>query len=114
MASLFSIAMVFVLTSSDGAVLGACLALAMATVLFIFYIVACIGNAVVASTITLTMAWPHNHLAFICTGVPQSSAGAGNYHVGSGVVSLSSGNVTVASSFASGQNWIFNWVSYGN
>ena len=28
----------FVLTSSDGAVLGACLALAMATVLFIFYI----------------------------------------------------------------------------
>ena len=31
-------AAVFVLTSSDGAVLGACLALAMATVLFIFYI----------------------------------------------------------------------------
>jgi hypothetical protein len=30
--------LVFVLTSSDGAVLGACLALAMATVLFIFYI----------------------------------------------------------------------------
>jgi len=29
---------VFVLTSSDGAVLGACFALAMATVLFIFYI----------------------------------------------------------------------------
>ena len=29
---------VFLLTSSDGAVLGACLALAMATVLFIFYI----------------------------------------------------------------------------
>ena len=28
----------FVLTSTDGAVLGACLALAMATVLFIFYI----------------------------------------------------------------------------
>ncbi len=28
----------FVLTSSDGAVLGACLALAMATVLFIFYV----------------------------------------------------------------------------
>ncbi|MBV9887070.1 MAG: hypothetical protein JO119_11030 [Acidobacteria bacterium] len=28
----------FVLTSSDGAVLGACLALAMATVLFVFYI----------------------------------------------------------------------------
>ena len=38
MASLFSIAMIVVLTSSDGAVLGACLALAMATVLFIFYI----------------------------------------------------------------------------
>src|SRR5579862_2611215 len=38
MASLFSIAMVFVLTSSDGAVLGACLALTIATVLFIFYI----------------------------------------------------------------------------
>ena len=37
--SLFSIAsLLFVLTSSDGAVLGACLALAMATVLFIFYI----------------------------------------------------------------------------
>ena len=36
---LFSIAsLFFVLTSSDGAVLGACLALAMATVLFIFYI----------------------------------------------------------------------------
>jgi hypothetical protein len=31
-------ALVFTLTSSDGAVLGACLALAMATVLFIFYI----------------------------------------------------------------------------
>ena len=31
-------AFLFVLTSSDGAVLGACLALAMATVLFIFYI----------------------------------------------------------------------------
>jgi hypothetical protein len=31
-------AVLFVLTSSDGAVLGACLALAMATVLFIFYI----------------------------------------------------------------------------
>jgi hypothetical protein len=31
-------ALFFVLTSSDGAVLGACLALAMATVLFIFYI----------------------------------------------------------------------------
>ena len=30
--------MLSVLTSSDGAVLGACLALAMATVLFIFYI----------------------------------------------------------------------------
>jgi hypothetical protein len=30
--------LLFVLTSSDGAVLGACLALAMATVLFIFYI----------------------------------------------------------------------------
>src|ERR1700685_1101747 len=38
MASAFSIAMLLVLTSSDGAVLGACLALAMATVLFIFYI----------------------------------------------------------------------------
>src|SRR5580700_5345884 len=38
MAGSFSIAMLFVLTSSDGAVLGACLALAMATVLFIFYI----------------------------------------------------------------------------
>src|SRR6202142_4122150 len=37
MVSSFSIAML-VLTSSDGAVLGACLALAMATVLFIFYI----------------------------------------------------------------------------
>ena len=31
-------ALLLVLTSSDGAVLGACLALAMATVLFIFYI----------------------------------------------------------------------------
>ena len=31
-------ATIFVLTSSDGAVLGACLALGMATVLFIFYI----------------------------------------------------------------------------
>jgi hypothetical protein len=31
-------ALLFALTSSDGAVLGACLALAMATVLFIFYI----------------------------------------------------------------------------
>src|ERR1700760_1295843 len=31
-------AIVFVLNSADGAVLGACLALAMATVLFIFYI----------------------------------------------------------------------------
>jgi hypothetical protein len=31
-------AVLFTLTSSDGAVLGACLALAMATVLFIFYI----------------------------------------------------------------------------
>jgi hypothetical protein len=30
--------LLFTLTSSDGAVLGACLALAMATVLFIFYI----------------------------------------------------------------------------
>jgi hypothetical protein len=36
--SAISIAAIFVLTSSDGAVLGACLALAMATVLFIFYI----------------------------------------------------------------------------
>jgi hypothetical protein len=32
------VAGVFVMTSSDGAVFGACLALAMATVLFIFYI----------------------------------------------------------------------------
>src|SRR6201996_618812 len=31
-------ALMFAMTSSDGAVLGACLALAMATVLFIFYI----------------------------------------------------------------------------
>jgi hypothetical protein len=31
-------ALLFTMTSSDGAVLGACLALAMATVLFIFYI----------------------------------------------------------------------------
>src|ERR1700723_4183209 len=38
MAGSFSIAMLFVLTSSDGAVLGACAALAVATVLFIFYI----------------------------------------------------------------------------
>jgi hypothetical protein len=38
MVSAFSIAMLLVLTSSDGAVLGACLALATATVLFIFYI----------------------------------------------------------------------------
>src|SRR3984885_13605545 len=37
MVSSFSIAML-VLTSSDGAVLGACLALAVATMLFIFYI----------------------------------------------------------------------------
>src|SRR6202044_807380 len=37
MVSSFSIAML-VLTSSDGAALGACLALAMGTVLFIFYI----------------------------------------------------------------------------
>jgi hypothetical protein len=36
-ASIFA-ALFFFLTSSDGAVLGACLALAMATVLFIFYI----------------------------------------------------------------------------
>lgn len=36
-ASLFT-SILLVLTSSDGAVLGACLALAMATVLFIFYI----------------------------------------------------------------------------
>jgi hypothetical protein len=36
--SLSIAAFLFVLTSSDGAVLGACLALAMATVLFIFYI----------------------------------------------------------------------------
>src|ERR1700684_4494099 len=38
MVSAFSIAMLLVLTSSDGAVLGACLALAIATGLFIFYI----------------------------------------------------------------------------
>jgi hypothetical protein len=37
MAMLFS-SVLLILTSSDGAVLGACLALAMATVLFIFYI----------------------------------------------------------------------------
>jgi hypothetical protein len=36
-ASIFAV-LFFFLTSSDGAVLGACLALAMATVLFIFYI----------------------------------------------------------------------------
>jgi hypothetical protein len=35
---LFSGAFVLVITSADGAVLGACLALAMATILFIFYI----------------------------------------------------------------------------
>ena len=36
--SLFPWASIVVITSADGAVLGACLALAMATVLFIFYI----------------------------------------------------------------------------
>jgi hypothetical protein len=36
--TLFSAALMLVITSADGAVLGACLALAMATVLFIFYI----------------------------------------------------------------------------
>jgi hypothetical protein len=36
--SLFPAALMFTITSGDGAVLGACLALAMATVLFIFYI----------------------------------------------------------------------------
>jgi hypothetical protein len=36
--TLFPAALLFVITSADGAVLGACLALAMATVLFIFYI----------------------------------------------------------------------------
>jgi hypothetical protein len=36
--TLFPAALLLVLTSADGAVLGACLALAMATVLFIFYI----------------------------------------------------------------------------
>jgi len=35
---LLSIAAVFAITSADGAVLGACLALAIATILFIFYI----------------------------------------------------------------------------
>ncbi len=35
---LFPASLVLVITSADGAVLGACLALAMATVLFIFYI----------------------------------------------------------------------------
>ncbi len=35
---LFPAALVLAVTSADGAVLGACLALAMATVLFIFYI----------------------------------------------------------------------------
>jgi hypothetical protein len=37
-ASLVSASLVLVITSADGAVLGACLALAMATLLFIFYI----------------------------------------------------------------------------
>jgi hypothetical protein len=36
--SLFPASLMLVITSGDGAVLGACLALAMATVLFIFYI----------------------------------------------------------------------------
>src|ERR1700738_2496193 len=36
--SLFPVSLMFVISSADGAVLGACLALAMATVLFIFYI----------------------------------------------------------------------------
>jgi hypothetical protein len=36
--TLFPAALLFVITSAEGAVLGACLALAMATVLFIFYI----------------------------------------------------------------------------
>ena len=36
--SLFPTVLMLVITSSDGAVLGACLALAMATMLFIFYI----------------------------------------------------------------------------
>jgi len=36
--SLFSETLALVITSADGAVLGACLALAMATVLFVFYI----------------------------------------------------------------------------
>jgi hypothetical protein len=35
---LLPISLLFVITSADGAVLGACLALAMATLLFIFYI----------------------------------------------------------------------------
>jgi hypothetical protein len=37
-ASLVSASVLLVITSADGAVLGACLALAMATLLFIFYI----------------------------------------------------------------------------
>ena len=37
-ASLVSASLLLVITSADGAVLGACLALAMATLLFIFYI----------------------------------------------------------------------------
>jgi hypothetical protein len=36
--SLFPASLMLVITSGDGAILGACLALAMATVLFIFYI----------------------------------------------------------------------------
>src|SRR5882724_1050944 len=36
--SLFSGTLAMIITSADGAVLGACLALAMATVLFVFYI----------------------------------------------------------------------------
>jgi hypothetical protein len=38
MGSLFPAVLILVITSGDGAVLGACLALALATVLFIFYI----------------------------------------------------------------------------
>jgi hypothetical protein len=38
LASLFPAVLIFVITSADGAVLGACLALAMATLLFVFYI----------------------------------------------------------------------------
>lgn len=73
-----------------------------------------LGNAVVATTIALPTPWPDSHELFLCMGQPQSSAGAGNYHVGSGVVDNGHGDVTVASSFGSGQNWVFGWLSIGN